>query len=68
MVFHRDPDGTWLATLHWGKSGPPRRGWSVTRRGGVARLARATSPRCTLLLATTRHRPITVGQSYVLRL
>ena len=61
MDFHRDPKGTWLATRHWAKSGPPRRGCPVKVRGRVATLDRATGPLCAPLLTTNLHRAITVG-------
>ena len=62
MRAYCDPNALWLATPQWAKSGPPRRGCPVKARGSVATLARATSPRCTLLLPANLHRAITVTQ------
>ena len=62
MLAYRDR----RATLRWAKSGPPLRGCPVKSRGSVTALARATSPRCTLLLPTKLHRAITVMQPNVI--
>ena len=60
------PFGWLLAAAAQDKLRLWRRGCSVQPRGSVAALARATSPRCTLLLATELHRAITAVQPNVI--
>ena len=62
MLKHSDR----RATRRWAKSGPPLRGCPERPRGSVAKLARATSPRCAPRLATDPLRAITVEQPHVI--
>ena len=55
------PFGWLLAAAAQGKLQLRCRGFPMKARGSVATLARATSPRCTLLLPANLHRAITVG-------
>ena len=59
MLSHRDR----RATLQSVKSGPPLRGRSETSAGGVAALARGTTPCFAPLLARERLRTIMMPQS-----
>ena len=45
MAFHRDPKVLWRATPPCAERRPPRSGCPEEIAGGVALLARATSPR-----------------------
>jgi hypothetical protein len=59
MLLHRDR----RVTPQSGKSGPPLRGRPEPSAGGVAALARGTTPRFALLLSSGRLRTILVPQS-----